>query len=76
MHSRILAIIRKETREVLRDPVYLGLAIAVPLIIMILLGLGFVLDVKNGSIAVSVGKRAMEKDVSWKSPKARLSHCA
>ena len=30
----------------------------------------------TGSIAVSVGKRAMEKDASWKSPKARLSHCA
>jgi hypothetical protein len=30
----------------------------------------------SGSIAVSVGKRAMEKDASWKSPKARLSHCA
>ena len=33
-------------------------------------------DNKFGSIAVSVGKRAMEKDASWKSPKARLSHCA
>src|ERR1039457_2416705 len=31
---------------------------------------------EKGSIAVSVGKRAMEKDASWKSPKARLSHCA
>jgi hypothetical protein len=29
-----------------------------------------------GCAAVSVGKRAMEKDASWKSPKARLSHCA
>ncbi|MBZ5659347.1 MAG: ABC transporter permease [Acidobacteriia bacterium] len=51
MHSRVLAIVRKETREVLRDPIYLGLAIAVPVIIMVLLGLGFVLDVKNLPVA-------------------------
>ncbi|MBZ5502024.1 MAG: ABC transporter permease [Acidobacteriia bacterium] len=51
MHSRILAIVRKETREVLRDPIYLGLAIAVPVVVMTLLGLGFVLDVKNLPVA-------------------------
>jgi ABC-type multidrug transport system permease subunit len=51
MHSRVLAIVRKETREVLRDPIYLGLAIAVPLIVMTLLAEGFVLDVKNLPIA-------------------------
>ncbi len=51
MRSRILAIIRKETREVLRDPIYLALAIAVPVVIMTLLGLGFVLDVKNLPVA-------------------------
>jgi len=51
MHSRIIAIVRKETREVLRDPIYLGLAIAVPLVVTILLGLGFVLDVKNLPVA-------------------------
>jgi len=52
MFSRVLAIVRKETREVLRDPIYLGLAIAVPLIVMTLLAEGFVLDVKNLPIAV------------------------
>jgi hypothetical protein len=31
---------------------------------------------KFGSIAESVGKRAMEKDTPWKSPRAGLSHCA
>lgn len=51
MHSRILAIVRKETREVLRDPIYLALSIAVPVVIMTLLGLGFVLDVKNLPVA-------------------------
>ncbi len=51
MRSRVLAIVRKETREVLRDPIYLALAIAVPVVIMTLLGLGFVLDVKNLPVA-------------------------
>jgi hypothetical protein len=31
---------------------------------------------KSGSIAESVGKGAMEKDTSRKSPRAGLSHCA
>lgn len=52
MHSRIIAIIRKETRELLRDRVYLGLTIGVPLVVMVLIGLGFVLDVKNLPVAV------------------------
>jgi len=52
MSSRVLAIVRKETREVLRDPIYLGLAIAVPLVVMTLLAEGFVLDVKNLPIGV------------------------
>ena len=47
MPNRIFAIVRKEAREVLRDRIYLGLAIAVPLLVTMLLGLGFVLDVKN-----------------------------
>jgi ABC-2 type transport system permease protein len=51
MTSRVLAIVRKETREILRDRVYLGLAIVVPLVVTLLLGLGFVLDVKNLPVA-------------------------
>jgi ABC-2 type transport system permease protein len=51
MHSRVLAIVRKETREVLRDPTYLALTIAVPVLVMTLLALGFVLDVKNLPVA-------------------------
>jgi len=51
MPSRLLAIIRKETREVLRDPIYLALAIVVPIIATTLLALGFVLDVKNLPVA-------------------------
>jgi hypothetical protein len=31
---------------------------------------------KEGSVAESVGKRAVEKAAPWKSPKAGLSHSA
>jgi ABC-2 type transport system permease protein len=51
MRSRLLAVVRKETREVLRDPIYLVLAIVVPLVVTSLLALGFVLDVKHLPVA-------------------------
>ena len=51
MRSRLLAVVRKETREVLRDPLYLVLAIVVPLIVTSMLALGFVLDVENLPVA-------------------------
>ena len=51
MRSQLMAVVRKETREVLRDPLYLALAIAVPLVVTSLLALGFVLDVKNLPVA-------------------------
>lgn len=51
MRSRLFAIVRKESREVLRDPIYLVLAIAVPVVVMTLLALGFVLDVKHLPVA-------------------------
>lgn len=47
MHNRVYAIIRRETRELLRDPVYLGLAFIVPLALMLLFGYGLTMDVKN-----------------------------
>jgi ABC-2 type transport system permease protein len=51
MFSGVRAIIRKESRELLRDPIYVALAVAVPALVMTLLGLGFVLDVKNLPVA-------------------------
>ena len=51
MRSRLLAVIRKETLEVARDPLYLVLAIVVPIVVTSLLALGFVLDVKNLPVA-------------------------
>jgi ABC-type multidrug transport system permease subunit len=50
--DRILAIARKETRQLVRDPVYLGLAFAVPLLLLILLGYQLSVDVKNLPVVV------------------------
>jgi ABC-2 type transport system permease protein len=50
--DRILAIARKEARQLLRDPVYLGLAFAVPLLLLILLGYQLSVDVKHLPVAV------------------------
>ncbi|MGE3508963.1 MAG: ABC transporter permease [Vicinamibacterales bacterium] len=47
MTARTLAIARKETRELVRDPVYLGLAFVVPVALMLLFGYGLSLDVKH-----------------------------
>lgn len=51
MFKRIIAIIGKETRELLRDPLYLGLALVVPMMIIIIMGEGMTLDVKNIPVA-------------------------
>lgn len=47
MFERTAAIVVKETRELLRDPVYLGLSFVIPLIMILLFGFGLSLDVKN-----------------------------
>jgi ABC-2 type transport system permease protein len=44
---RIFAIFKKEGTELLRDPIYLGLAIIVPLILKLIFGYGLSMDVKN-----------------------------
>ncbi len=51
MLKRLQGILKKEFRELLRDPLYLTFALIVPVIIIILMGYGLILDVKN--IAVS-----------------------
>lgn len=51
MFKRIIAIIGKETRELLRDPLYLALALIVPMMIIIIMGEGMTLDVKNIPVA-------------------------
>ncbi len=52
MGERALAIIVKETRELVRDPVYLGLAFVIPALLLVLLGYGFTFDVNHLPVAI------------------------
>ncbi len=47
MLTRTLAVLRKETREILRDPYTLGIALALPIIMLFLFAYGVNTDVKN-----------------------------
>jgi ABC-type multidrug transport system permease subunit len=47
MLERVPAIAVKETRELLRDPIYLGLAFVIPMIMILLFGFGLSLDVNH-----------------------------
>jgi len=72
-----MAIIRKETREILRDRIYLGLAIGVPLVVSLLLGLGFVLDVKNLPVAVyDQDRSALSRDYIYSLTNSEYFHLA
>lgn len=51
MFRRLLAILKKEFRELFRDPLYLTFALLVPVVIIILMGYGLILDVKNISVS-------------------------
>jgi ABC-2 type transport system permease protein len=51
MLDRVPAIAAKETRELLRDPIYLGLAFVIPMIMILLFGFGLILDVKHLPVA-------------------------
>lgn len=52
MRSRILAVAKKETREILRDPITLGIAIVLPLLMMFLFAYAITLDVKEIRLGV------------------------
>lgn len=52
MLNRAGAIMMKETRELVRDPVYLALALLVPVLVTYIIGAGMSLDVKNIPLAV------------------------
>lgn len=47
MLTRTIAVLQKETREILRDPYTLGIALALPLMLLILFGYAINMDVKN-----------------------------
>lgn len=52
MFSRAFAILRKETREILRDPYTLGIALALPLVMLFLFAYGVNTDVRNIKLAI------------------------
>lgn len=52
MLTRSLAILRKETREILRDPYTLGIALVLPLVLLFLFAYGVNLDVRNIEMVV------------------------
>ncbi|MBQ0718926.1 MAG: ABC transporter permease [Gammaproteobacteria bacterium] len=58
MLSRAMAIAHKETKELLRDKVYLGMAFAVPVVLLLLFGYGLSLDVKHLPIAFQDNDRS------------------
>ncbi len=47
MLFRLITILGKEFKELFRDPLYLTFALIVPAVIIILMGYGLILDVKN-----------------------------
>lgn len=51
---RLLALIRKETRELLRDNSSLALGVVLPLVLILIIGYGMSLDVKNVPTAVVI----------------------
>jgi ABC-2 type transport system permease protein len=50
--ARVRAVAGKETREILRDPITLGIAIVLPLLMMFLFAYAITLDVRNIRLAV------------------------
>jgi ABC-2 type transport system permease protein len=50
--SRIRALVKKETRQIIRDPSSIAIGIVLPLILIVLFGYGLSLDVKNVPIAI------------------------
>ncbi|MFC6673758.1 hypothetical protein [Marinobacterium aestuariivivens] len=51
--ARIGAVITKETREILRDPITLGVALLMPLVMLFLFGYAISLDLRSASWAYS-----------------------
>ncbi|HEX4269508.1 MAG TPA: ABC transporter permease [Steroidobacteraceae bacterium] len=49
---RVLALVKKETRQMIRDPATIAVGIVLPVILILLFGFGLSLDVKNVPVAV------------------------
>jgi ABC-2 type transport system permease protein len=57
---RTWALIRKELRQIVRDPSSIAIGVVLPLILILLFGFGLSLDVKQVPIAVVVGPQSPE----------------
>jgi pyoluteorin transport system permease protein len=55
---RVLSLIRKETRQMIRDPATIAVGVVLPVILILLFGFGLSLDVKNVPIAVVLEDRS------------------
>ena len=53
--ARLWALIRKEVRQIVRDPSSIAMGVVLPLILILLFGFGLSLDVKNEPVAVVMG---------------------
>jgi len=51
---RVMALIRKETWQILRDPSAIAIGVALPLLMLILFGYGLSFDIRNLPVAVVV----------------------
>jgi ABC-2 type transport system permease protein len=51
---RILALVRKETRQIVRDPSSIAIGVILPVILIVLFGYGLSLDVKDVPVAIAM----------------------
>ncbi len=58
--ARLWALVKKEARQIVRDPSSIALGVVLPLILILLFGFGLSLDVKNVPIAVVAGPQTPE----------------
>jgi ABC-2 type transport system permease protein len=49
---RVLALVKKETRQMIRDPATIAVGVVLPVILILLFGFGLSLDVRNVPLAV------------------------
>jgi ABC-2 type transport system permease protein len=55
---RILALVKKETRQMIRDPSTIAVGVVLPVILILLFGFGLSLDVRNVPLAVVLEDRS------------------
>ena len=58
--ARLWALVKKEVRQIVRDPSSIALGVVLPLILILLFGFGLSLDVKNVPIAIVSGPQTPE----------------